>query len=396
MCLSITTKTFSYVEGNGIINGRILMYSIISSRFMVAKIDLVGQVFGSLVVVAEAPSSDSRASWLVRCSCGSEVIVRSSVLRNQGKVSCGRCKEFKGFYQDLTGKRFNLLTVVSFSHKEDRAYWNCVCDCGEDCVVKGDNLKNGTTRSCGHLRIDDITGNTYGEITILSFSHLEDSLSYWNCICSCGRELVCLAKSLKNGTRKSCGHARLSREVDISGQQFGRLTALYRWDTSKWVFLCECGKSHIAEKGMVTSGHSRSCGCLLKDTSRKTITDFNSMDLMRGEDNPNWKGGLTPLKNVIRSLPEYLSWRFSIYSRDNHRCQDCGVRGSKRVSLHAHHIEHFSTILSKYNITSAEEAQACLALWDLDNGVTLCVDCHQTRHAGTVLRGSKQTCLTKS
>lgn len=372
------------------------MYSIISSRFMVRKIDLVGQIFGNLTVVAEALPSNGRASWLVRCSCGSELVVKSSALRNEGKTSCGKCKEFKGFRQDLTGERFNLLTVTSFSHKEDRAYWNCVCDCGEACVVKGDNLKNGTTRSCGHLRVDDIVGNRYGEITVLSFSHLKNNLSYWNCICSCGKEVVCIGKFLKSGRKISCGHTRPSKEINISGQVFGRLTALYRWDIFKWVFLCECGKSHIAEKSSVVSGGTQSCGCLNSDIARKIIIDFNSMDLMRGEDNPNWKGGLTPLKNVIRSLPEYLSWRFSIYGRDNHRCQDCGVRGSKRVSLHAHHIEHFSTILSKYNITSAEEAVACPALWDLDNGVTLCVDCHQTRHAGTTLRGSKQTCLTKS
>ncbi len=54
---------------------------------------------------------------------------------------------------DLTGKRFGRLTVVSRagSNKQGRAMWLCVCDCGKECCVKGTNLLQGNTSSCGCL-----------------------------------------------------------------------------------------------------------------------------------------------------------------------------------------------------------------------------------------------------
>lgn len=60
-------------------------------------------------------------------------------------------------YKDLTGRKFNMLSVVGLreiktnknGHKD--AYWNCKCECGKTKVVKGSSLKNGNTKSCGCL-----------------------------------------------------------------------------------------------------------------------------------------------------------------------------------------------------------------------------------------------------
>lgn len=55
-----------------------------------------------------------------------------------------------GKLQDLTGKRFNRLTVIKRTeNKGKRVMWICKCDCGKICTVQGNNLKNGNTKSCG-------------------------------------------------------------------------------------------------------------------------------------------------------------------------------------------------------------------------------------------------------
>lgn len=59
-------------------------------------------------------------------------------------------------FKDLTGKRFGNLEVISleekkFNGKRYRYYWCCQCDCGNTCVVRGDSLSKGGTRSCGCL-----------------------------------------------------------------------------------------------------------------------------------------------------------------------------------------------------------------------------------------------------
>ena len=71
-------------------------------------------------------------------------------------------------------------------------------------------------------------------------------------------------------------------------------------------------------------------------------------------------------------------WIIAIFERDNYTCQECKKRG---VELHAHHcIKEFAKIIRDNKITSIEEALACEELWDLKNGITLCVDCHDKKH----------------
>lgn len=60
---------------------------------------------------------------------------------------------------DLVGKKFNLLTVLKYSHGNEKhqSYWDCVCDCGNNTKVRGSNLKGNSTKSCGCLQKEKIT-----------------------------------------------------------------------------------------------------------------------------------------------------------------------------------------------------------------------------------------------
>ena len=52
---------------------------------------------------------------------------------------------------DLTGKRFGYLTVTGRAMNAPGAplRWRCLCDCGNESVVTGNNLRQGQTKSCG-------------------------------------------------------------------------------------------------------------------------------------------------------------------------------------------------------------------------------------------------------
>lgn len=55
--------------------------------------------------------------------------------------------------EDLSGRKFERLTVVSISHvdKHKNWHWNCRCECGKETVVNGSSLRSGSTKSCGCL-----------------------------------------------------------------------------------------------------------------------------------------------------------------------------------------------------------------------------------------------------
>lgn len=79
-----------------------------------------------------------------------------------------------------------------------------------------------------------------------------------------------------------------------------------------------------------------------------------------GELANRWEGGKTKNQKE-RMLAKYKEWRKAVFLRDDYTCQMCFKRGKK---LNADHILSFS----KY-----PELRT-----DLDNGRTLCLDCHKT------------------
>lgn len=58
---------------------------------------------------------------------------------------------------DLTGQRFGRLVVLRYSDKRDgRKAWVCQCDCGTLKEIRGEELRRGTTVSCGCYRAERI------------------------------------------------------------------------------------------------------------------------------------------------------------------------------------------------------------------------------------------------
>jgi 5-methylcytosine-specific restriction endonuclease McrA len=78
-----------------------------------------------------------------------------------------------------------------------------------------------------------------------------------------------------------------------------------------------------------------------------------------------WKGGITPINKIIKQSKEYKNWRESVFKRDNYTCIYCGLRGGCgiKVILHPHHLQSFAEF---------QESR-----FDINNGITLCHDCHK-------------------
>ncbi len=93
----------------------------------------------------------------------------------------------------------------------------------------------------------------------------------------------------------------------------------------------------------------------------------------KGELNPAWKGGITTLVMSIRTCEKYINWRTQVFGRDNFTCRECGKRGDW---LEAHHIKSFASIVQENNIKTFDNAMICNELWGINNGITLCIKCH--------------------
>lgn len=54
----------------------------------------------------------------------------------------------------LVGQRVERLTVIERVSKNGRGFYNCKCDCGNYILARQDQLKNGSTKSCGCYNVD--------------------------------------------------------------------------------------------------------------------------------------------------------------------------------------------------------------------------------------------------
>lgn len=64
-----------------------------------------------------------------------------------------------------------------------------------------------------------------------------------------------------------------------------------------------------------------------------------------------------------RESKGYSEWRKAVFKRDNFTCRKCGKQGG---TLNAHHIKPYA----KYESLRT----------DINNGITLCVECHKKEH----------------
>lgn len=174
-------------------------------------------------------------------------------------------------------------------------------------------------------------------------------------------------RSVTDVVKSECRCGKCSRyssgyPEDLTGVRFGRLTVIGKDaeanDGSRWLCVCDCQQDQDNPipksilRGHLTSEKTISCGCYVRE-------------IISGENNWNWKGGKTSENDKIRQSVEYRQWQNAVKKRDKYTCQCCGKR-YKEITVH--HIFPFSDYEN--------------LRFDVDNGICLCKDCHDSRKDG--------------
>lgn len=218
-----------------------------------------------------------------------------------------------GKYRDLTNKKFGRLTVIrDVGRVWGNVLWECKCDCGNIVNIPSFDLcskKKRVTRSCGCIRKEQAAKRF-------------------------GKELV--------------------------GQTFHRLTVISRIQEKskrrKWLCRCICGKEVVVTSNALTSGGTKSCGCLQREKAAIRMKQFGKAQ--RGEKHPFWKGGIKAAYPADIWTAHFTT---KIRKRDGYSCRICGVN---RIGLDIHHID--------------ENKDNC----NENNLITLCRKCHKNVHHG--------------
>ena len=204
-------------------------------------------------------------------------------------------------YGQLTVKALTEPKVYPSGQKAKR--WLCRCSCGQDKVIQHSSLQSGATQSCGcaHKKAAaknlkktpthtgkgtttrlELTGQTFGRLTVIGLNRVERKGTYWDCECACGASHVAKGALLKFGHVKSCGclsrdkaKARVASLTKVStekrrqntldvylGETFHYLTVTdIEYNPTIAVARCVCGNVHRAYPYDLAAGKVRSCGC---------------------------------------------------------------------------------------------------------------------------------------
>lgn len=231
----------------------------------------------------------------------------------------------------------------------------------------------------------------------------------------------------KNGQRcgnKECVAKRISQSKieDLTGQRFGRLTVVSLCEEqtgghAKWNCLCDCGNTTIGGSGDLKVGLKKSCGCLhhdmmiernTSDKQRQAVKDAWATDDgtrlqqiqqlgydSKGENNPMYKGGITPITYYLRNYTK--QWDKNVRQYYNKKCVLTCVKCTTRNSA-VHHLHGFNMIVEEAHVVNnievkpqakdytKEELQLLenyILEWhkDTSNGVLLCNEVHKLFHS---------------
>jgi hypothetical protein len=106
-----------------------------------------------------------------------------------------------------------------------------------------------------------------------------------------------------------------------------------------------------------------------------------------GENATAWRGGKSSVNVRVKGfLQKKYNWYYRVYQRDNWKCVKCG----SKKTLDAHHIKPLSKIIKELLKDKTFENDSEKVMWlleqkeiidpNLENGITLCRQCHKLEH----------------
>jgi len=176
-------------------------------------------------------------------------------------------------------------------------------------------------------------------------------------------------KTSSEETRKKISEAKKGEKNPLYGKHHSEITKFKMSEAQKGI------KNHMYGKHLSEEHKKKMSKTFKENISPERKKQMSEVE--RGEKNHAWKGGITSFAKLIRRSFQCRQWVSDVYTRDDFTCQECGQIGGK---LNVHHYKSFSSILKKYKIITLEEALECVELFNINNGITLCKECHRKLH----------------
>ena len=154
----------------------------------------------------------------------------------------------------------------------------------------------------------DLTGNKYGKLTVLGFHHA-DKASYWNVLCECGKTNVVRGNSLTSGHAKSCG-CMIGGKIDPQVKRMNVKYADYVRSAARRGYIFEISRERFEE---IVSNPCAYCG-----TTTKIGVDRINNTLGYVEGNVAPCCSICNRAKDLMTREEFLAWIERVYEHNKH------------------------------------------------------------------------------
>lgn len=219
-----------------------------------------------------------------------------------------------------------------------RTKFNCICKCGSEWYTLLGNIYQGKScRVCsGYMKLTHVS--VAEELASHSLELLKPYINSATSLiyqCTCGNIGKTTLQHIRKGVRcGKCNYAENKWRAYFLN--YGCEIVSYRGATEV-TYICSCGELHTTQ------------------ASNFSVTDKTCPKCRIRRDYKN-------LSKPINRLGLRL-WKREVVTRDNYECQVCSID----AGLEIHHIEAYSV---RPDLIS-----------DIDNGITICYDCHKLLHS---------------
>ncbi len=181
-----------------------------------------------------------------------------------------------------------------------------------------------------------------------------------------------------------------SKKCIVCGEMF---TRKQNKSAKEWIKSKFCSKTCWSTRGKTITKQCEYCKkdfslpahemAVGRERERKTCSRECRYLMVTGTRNYMWKGKDAlynmRLRDAISNTVMYRKWRKDIKKRDNNTCVNCG---ESKSNMHVHHIYPLASIIKDENWTYDRWVKLfetpTSRLWDTKNGVTICLDCHNS------------------
>lgn len=122
----------------------------------------------------------------------------------------------------------------------------------------------------------EFVGKSFGTLTVISVFKDDRGHKKCRCRCQCGKEKDIYLVNLTSGRTRSCGCVSKKKPrppVDIQGKRFGKLIAIEPTEERDlgsvvWRCKCDCGREAKVSLRKLSNGTATSCGCEVRKKGR--------------------------------------------------------------------------------------------------------------------------------